>query len=152
MTRCHPAALLVAASLLLPVSAAHASSSQASEEAAVRKPLEAYLRGHVTGDGRHFREAFWPEGHLVFVRDGKLSMLSAEAFAARASGKPGDPKVRRSIERVEVTGNAAIATVLLDGPTHRITDYMTLLAVNGEWRIIHKSFHAEPKVGTAATR
>jgi hypothetical protein len=128
------------------------ASSPATTEAAVRKPLEAYLRGHETGDGRHFREAFWPEGHLVFVRDGKLTTLSAEAFAARASGKPGDTKVRRSIERVEVAGNTAIATVLLDGPTHRITDYMTLLAVNGEWRIIHKSFHAEPKAGAAAAR
>jgi len=149
MTRCLPAALLFAAPLLLTSASVRA---QSPEEAAVRKPLEAYLRGHVTGDGRHMREAFWPEGHLVFVKEGKLTTLSAEAFAARFSGKRGDPQVRRSIERVEVAGNAATATVLLDGPTHRITDYMTLLKVDGAWRIIHKSFHAEPKVGTAATR
>jgi hypothetical protein len=149
MTRCLPAALLFAAPLLLTSASVRA---QSPEEAAVRKPLEAYLRGHVTGDGAHFREAFWPEGHLVFIKDGKLTTLSAEAFAARASGKPGDPKVRRSIEHVEVAGNAATATVLLDGPTHRITDYMTLLKVDATWRIIHKSFHTQPKAGAAAAR
>ena len=44
-----------------------------------------------------------------------------------------------------MSGDAAIAVLTLDGPTHRITDYMTLLKRDGAWRIIHKSFHAEPK-------
>ncbi|HET9452015.1 MAG TPA: nuclear transport factor 2 family protein [Aggregicoccus sp.] len=151
MSRFFPILSLVPLLLTATLTLAEAPSAGA-REAAVRKPLEAYLRGHTTGDGRHFREAFWPEGHLVFVRDGKLTTLSAEAFAARASGKPGDPAVRRSIERVEVAGRAATATVLLDGPTNRITDFMTLLEVDGEWRIIHKSFHAEPKAGAAAAK
>jgi hypothetical protein len=136
---------LLAASLLL-------AATPSSEDAAVRRPLESYFRGQATGEGRYIREAFWPEGQLVFVKDGKLTTLSAEAFAARFSGKPSPhaAQVRRSIERVEVAGDAATATLVLDGPTHRITDYMTLLKLKGEWRIISKSFHAEPKPASAA--
>lgn len=138
---------LLAASLLLTATPAPTPE----EEAAVRRPLEAYLRAQATGEGRYIREAFWPEGQLVFVKDGKLATLSAEAFAARFSGKPAPhaAQVRRSIERVEVAGDAATATLVLDGPTHRITDYMTLLKLGGEWRIISKSFHAQPKPGAA---
>jgi hypothetical protein len=152
MNRCLPL-LAVSLSLLLTPALARASGD-ATADAAVRKPLEAYLEAQRTGDGALIRQAFWPEGHLVFVKDGKLTTLSAEAFAARFTGKPspGAEKVRRSIERVEVSGPAATATLVLDGPTHRITDFMTLLQVSGEWRIIHKSFYAEPKAGPAAAK
>jgi hypothetical protein len=148
MNRCLSMLALSLSLLLAPTLA------RAAEDAAVRKPLEAYLEAQCTGDGALIRQAFWPEGHLVFVKDGKLTTLSAEAFAQRFTGKPspGAEKVRRSIERVEVTGPAATATLVLDGPTHRITDFMTLLQVGGEWRIIHKSFHAEPKAGPAAAK
>ena len=76
MTRCHPAALLLAASLLLPVTTVHAS-----EEDAVRKPLEAYLRGHVTGDGRHMREAFWPEEPAPGAHRSQLAVPADAAVA-----------------------------------------------------------------------
>jgi hypothetical protein len=51
------------------------------------------------------------------------------------------------IESVDVTGNAAVAKIVLDYPTTRLTDYFTLLKVDGEWKIMNKIFYAEPKTG-----
>ncbi|MFN2412266.1 MAG: nuclear transport factor 2 family protein [Pyrinomonadaceae bacterium] len=49
------------------------------------------------------------------------------------------------MESVEVSGNAARPKIILDYPTVRFVDYMTLLKINGEWKIVSKVFHAEPK-------
>lgn len=38
---------------------------------------------------------------------------------------------------VDVTGNAALATVILDYPRARFTDYFTLLKISGEWKIVN---------------
>jgi hypothetical protein len=44
-----------------------------------------------------------------------------------------------------MAGDAATARVVLDYPAVRFVDYMTLLKVDGKWRIINKSFFADRK-------
>jgi hypothetical protein len=44
-----------------------------------------------------------------------------------------------------VVGDAAYAKLDLDYPKVRFTDYMTLLKVDGEWKIMSKVYNAEPK-------
>ena len=51
----------------------------------------------------------------------------------------------RSAIALDITGNAAIAKVVLDYPQVKFTDYMSLLKVDGTWMIVNKTFHAEPK-------
>lgn len=144
------AALFLALMLVLP-SAARAQSAAgtapAAEEAAVRVPLEAYLRGHATGDTSAFRRAFWKEAKLWFIRDGQLTSLTADEYIARGSGRPAadEAQRRRRIVSVHITGSAAVAVIELDYPATHFIDYMTLLKVGDEWRIINKSFHAMPR-------
>lgn len=121
--------------------------AQNSEEAAVRKPLESYLRGHATGDSAHFRAAFHPEAKLFWIRDGKLMQRTSAEYIARASGKPADDEAQRKrrIESLDIAGNSAIAKIVLDYPEVLITDYMSLLKVDGEWKIINKIFYVDSK-------
>lgn len=122
--------------------------AQTDEKAAVRIPLENYIKAHATGDPEYARKAFHTEGNMIWIRDGKYSMESLESFIKRAfTGKPAaDEKDRkRTIEAIDVVGNAAVAKVILDYPTVKFTDYFTLLKIEGEWKIINKSFHAEQK-------
>lgn len=124
-----------------------AADAQGVEEAGVRRAVELYFQGHATGNGDFFRKAFHPEAKVFSVRDGKLAQLTSEEFAARASGKPAPDEAlrKRTVESVDISGNAAFAKVVLDYPAVRFVDYMSLLKVEGEWRIVNKSFHAEPK-------
>lgn len=66
---------------------------------------------------------------------------------AGASGRPaGDEGQRkRWIESIDVAGNAGVAKVILDYPAVRFVDYLSLLKINGEWKIINKIFYSEPK-------
>lgn len=130
------------------------ATAQDAEKDAVRVPLENYLKGHATGDGEFFRKAFHTEGSLIFIREGKYTTRSFADYIAGASGKPAadEAKRKRWIESVDIAGNAASAKIILDYPTVRFVDYMSLLKINGEWKIINKSFYAEPKAATEAKK
>ena len=129
--------LLVTTLLAQPLFAAN---PQTAEQAAVRKPLEAYLQGHATGDGAHMRRAFLPSAHVEGIRDGKLLSWTAEEYIAGFKGTPADDESRRlrRIDSIDVTGNAAMARVTLDYPSGIFTDYFVLLKVDGEWKIANK--------------
>ena len=129
--------LLTAAWLSMPSSAL---AQQASEDAAARKPLEAYLQGHATGDGSFMRQAFLSSAHIEGIRDGKFLSWTAGEYIAGFKGKPAEDeaKRKRSIDQVDVTGNAAMARVTLDYPSGTFTDYFVLLKVDGEWKIANK--------------
>ena len=121
--------------------------AQDAEKAAVRVPLENYIKGHATGDGEYMKKAFHTEGNLIFIRDGKYTTRSFADYIAGFTGKPAadEAQRKRSIEAIDVNGNAAVAKIILDYPTAKLTDYMSLLKINGEWKIVNKIFTSEPK-------
>ena len=140
--------------LLIMVAAAAISYSQTSETDAVRVPLENYLKGHATGDGEYMKKAFHTEGHLMFIRDGKYTTRSFADYIAGFTGRPpaDEAQRKRRIESVDVAGNAAFAKIILDYPTVRFVDYMSLLKINGEWKIVNKSFYSEPKTAAPTSK
>lgn len=122
-------------------------SSTVTANAEARVPLENYIQGHATGNGDLMRKAFHTDAKVMAFRDGKLTNLTAEEFASRFNGKPAadEAQRKRRIEHVEITGNAGVGKIVLDYPTVTYTDYMSLLKVGDEWKIVNKVFYAEPK-------
>ena len=143
MKKCFFIALLS----MLFVAAGATAQAQTSEEAGVREAIEHYFQGHATGVGDHFRKAFHPDAKLFFIRDGKFSAWTLDEYVSRASGKPAadEAERKRSIASIDISGNAAVVKVLLDYPSVRFVDYMSMLKVDGQWKIVNKTFYAEPK-------
>lgn len=139
-----PALLL---SLVLLATLPAAAQAQPEIEA-VMVPLNAYLEGHATGSGDAMRRAFHPEAKLFWIAGDTLSILTSEQYIARMSGSPAPDEAdrRRHIASIDITGDVAVAKIELDYPTVFFTDYMTLVRIGGEWKIINKSFHrASPR-------
>jgi hypothetical protein len=113
-----------------------------ADEAAVREALEHYLQGHATGAGDHFRQAMHTGGTMYWVKDGTLATRPFPDYIAGAPGKPAEDESRRKrrIELVDITGDAAFGKIVLDYPGVTLTDYMTLLKVDGKWQIVAKAF------------
>ena len=132
---------LTAAMLLFGAVSALAQD-ESEEEAAVRAALQHYLLGHATGDGSHYEIVFHPEAKLFWIRDGALATRTSAEYIAGAGGQPATDEAqrRREITMVDVTGDAAVAKVVLDYPTATFTDYMSLLKIDGEWKIVNKTF------------
>ena len=124
------------------------SPQVAAVDAAVRAPLEAYLTGHATGSQEAFRAAFHPDAELWGTRNGTLIRMTAEDYIGRAGNgqaSADEAQRRRWIESIEVVGDTAYAKIVLDYPTVRFTDWMTLMKIDGRWLIVNKAFLAEPK-------
>jgi hypothetical protein len=121
--------------------------AQDPEEAGIRAALEHYLQGHATGDGAHMRVAFHPVAQLFWIVGDTLARRTSDSYAAGFTGRPADDEAgrRRRIVSIDRTGNAAMAKIELDYPTVRLVDYMSLLKVGNEWKIVNKIFYREAK-------
>ena len=137
----------LAFSLIAALLTAGAAAAQASEEAAVRAALQHYFNGQATGDGEHFKRVFHPDSKLFWVKDGQVAQRASAEYIGGASGRPAADEAQRKrwVESVDVAGDIAFAKVILDYPSVRFTDYMSLAKAGGEWRIVNKTYHAAPK-------
>ena len=121
--------------------------AELSEKEAVKIPLKNYLKGHALGKSEYMQKAFHTDGQLIFIRDGKYSTIEFKDFVSRVNRGPAKDEAMRKrwIESIDIAGNAATGKIILDYPNVRFTDYMALLKINGEWKIVNKTFYAERK-------
>lgn len=144
-------ASLAVLALALPAHAAAQAPStivaQVNEEAAVRAAIEAYLRSHATGEGSHVAGVFHPILQMLWVANDTLVRRTAAEFIGGFRGMPAADEARRRrwIASVDVFGTAAAARVVLDYPTVTFVDFFTLLKIEGEWKIVSKTFASQPK-------
>jgi Putative lumazine-binding len=115
---------------------------QASDEQEVRAVITQYFRGHATGDPAEMRKAFWPTAHIEGIREGKFVSWTAEEYCSRFSGNPAadESSRKRSIDRVEVSGTAAMAAATLVHGRTTFTDYFVLLKEGNTWKIANKVY------------
>jgi hypothetical protein len=137
--------------LALPVAALSLSGfalrPQADETAAIRQALQYYLDGHATGDPDVMARAFHPSARLQFIRDGAVAIRPLESYLGGMRGEPAadESERERRVVMIDYEGTAAVAEIELDYPSAVFTDYMQLLKVDGEWKIVNKIFHVERK-------
>jgi hypothetical protein len=119
---------------------------QGTDEAGVRAALNHYLQGHATGSAAEMRMAFLPTAHIEGIRDGKFVSWTAEEYASRFTGKPAadEGKRKRTIDRVDISGTAAMARATLVHGSTTFVDYFVLLKVDGEWKIANKVYTSSP--------
>lgn len=140
MRVCGP--VLVSASLLL----AAFAGGQASEEAAVRAAVNQYFKGHSTGQSAEMSAAFLPSAHIEGIRDGVFTSWTAAEYSGRFTGRSAADEAtrKRTIDHVEVSGSAAMASATLVHGATTFTDYFVLLKVNGNWKIANKVYSSRP--------
>ena len=123
-----------------------ANLAQTSEEQGVRAAVNQYLRGHATGDPAEMKKAFWPTAHIEGIREGKFVSWTVDEYVSRFSGKPAADEAsrRRTIDRVDVSGTAAMASATLVHGQTTFTDYFVLLKVGNDWKIANKVYSSRP--------
>jgi hypothetical protein len=134
--------LLLSASLLLVGYSTH----QASEVAAVRAAIDQYFKGHATARTDEMAAAFLPTAHIEGLRSGQFTSWTVNEYAGRFTGTPAADEAsrKRTIDRVDVSGTAAMASATLVHGATTFTDYFVLLKVNGAWKIANKVYSSRP--------
>lgn len=120
------------------------ASAQSAADREVRAVIEQYFKGHATGQAEEMRKPFLPTAHIEGLRNGVFTSWSVDQYVAGFRGQPAadEAKRKRTIDRVDVVGTAAMVKATLVHGTTTFTDYFVLLNVNGQWKIANKVYHA----------
>jgi hypothetical protein len=126
-----------------------AATRPSPDEQAIRQHIERYyFEGVRHSDTAAAHRAFHPVAVMYSIREGKLAERTISdwltAIAERAPNPPKPDAVQRRVVSVDVTGSAAVAKTELIQPEAVVTDYLSLLKVDGEWTVVGKIFDRRP--------
>lgn len=86
---------------------------------------------------------------MLFARDGHLVVVPIGEYITRVGSERRQPgevdSTERKVVSVDVVGDAAVAKLKLKRPDVVLTDYMSLLKVDGRWVIVNKIFTRETR-------
>lgn len=127
----------------------HAGQGSA-DEAAIRQAVQYYFDGGRNADSATMRKAFQTDvAHMFYVQDGRLVDVPIPEFVRRAgarrTGSFTPDTFARRVVMVDVAGTSAVAKLETITPTNVVVDYMALLKIGGEWRIVTKIFDRIPR-------
>ncbi len=119
--------------------------AQNADDDLVKKTLSYYLDGGTNNDFNTLKKAFHKEARMKYIRQGEYHDVNAIEFFEKAI-KPGPKQNRKtSIQSVSIAGNAASAILKIEYETFYFTDYMNLLKIKGEWKVVNKIFYRDKK-------
>jgi hypothetical protein len=115
----------------------------------VTKALSTYLDGLYHSDTDRLRAVFHPRAHYVSASDGTLLYRTMDEYFPIVDGRlsPASRGESRldAIVSIELAGPVtAVARVNCAIGQKYFTDVLSLIRIDGEWRIISKVFHSEP--------
>jgi len=117
------------------------AQSGAIEYTSIMKTLNYYLVGGTNNDFSMLEKAFHPNATMKFISDDDYKEVNAVQFFKNGI-KPGPAQNREiNILSIDVTGMAAQAKLAIKYETFTFYDYMNLLKIDDEWKIVSKIFY-----------
>lgn len=125
---------LAIVSLLLSV----ASIAQKADEEAVKACLENYM----SGDGDRMEKAFHPSATMKYIdaQSSEFKDVPIADFIARVRANTTKQDRKIEIVALNIEGNAANGKIKIETDKVIMYDYMNMLKINGEWKIVSKIF------------
>jgi ketosteroid isomerase-like protein len=130
------------------VGAASKPPERAAAEKSVLRAVQAYFDGVTNSDSTQLDLAFHPDAELsATLPNGRVYRAKYADWRKFTSGPKQDAtgKVNR-VANIDIMGNAAVVTTVLDWPRVRYVDYLSLIKTGAdEWKIVSKIWHQEAK-------
>lgn len=113
-------------------------AQEITDEAGVRACLEEYM----SGDGSRMEKAFHSSATMKYIdaTTGEFKDVPIADFIARAKANTNKSERKIEIVSVNVEGTAANGKIKIETDKVILYDYMNLLKINGEWKIVSKIF------------
>ena len=115
-----------------------------NEEPAVRECLQNYM----SGEADRIEKAFHPSATMKYIdiQSKEFKDVPIADFIARVKANTGARSDRKiEIASLNIEGNAAQAKIKIETDKVIMYDYMNLLKINGEWKIVSKIFSRQDK-------
>ena len=115
--------------------------AQNPDEALVKQTLNYYLDGGTNNDFDTLKKAFHDTATMKYIGNGEYKEVNAIEFF-KSVMKPGPKQDRDTkILSVDISGHAAHAKLEIRYKDFSFIDYMNLLKVDGEWKVVSKIFY-----------
>ncbi|WP_276501357.1 nuclear transport factor 2 family protein [Terrimonas pollutisoli] len=130
--------ICVLAILSLMLSVASIAQDKTVEEAAVRACLENYM----SGDGNRMEKAFHPSATMKYIdaKTNEFKDVPIADFIARVKANTNKSERKIEIVALNIEGNAANGKIRIESGDVILYDYMNMLKIDGEWKIVSKIF------------
>lgn len=121
------------------------STAQNDDYKAVATTVSYYLDGGTNNDFETLKKAFHKDAKMKFVsKDGYKEVNVIEFF--KKVMKPGPKQNRKTrIKNISVTGTVALAELEIEYPTFFFIDHMSLLKIDGTWKVVTKTYYRKQK-------
>ncbi|MEE9363580.1 MAG: nuclear transport factor 2 family protein [Cellulophaga sp.] len=131
--------------LLVSVSVLTTTFAQKYDYNLVEKTVSYYLDGGSNNDYETLKKAFHKDATMKFISKGEYKEVNALEFFKKVI-KPGPKSTRiTNISYINISGNTANAKLEIEYPTFMFIDYMNLLKIDGEWKVVSKIYHRKSK-------
>jgi len=109
-----------------------------TDEEAVKACLENYM----SGDGDRMEKAFHPSATMKYIdiSTNEFKDVPIADFIARVKANTTKQERKIEIATLNIEGNAANGKIKIETDKVIMYDYMNMLKINGEWKIVSKIF------------
>ncbi|EOZ96683.1 hypothetical protein A33Q_2453 [Indibacter alkaliphilus LW1] len=118
------------------------------EKKAIEATVQLYFDGMVERDRNKLDQAFDPSARLIGYRGDQFTVTPYEDWASgTASGtQKRDPKdFDNRLLEIEIKGYTAVVRTELFWPGVYYYDFLTLVKIDGDWKIVHKTWYEEKR-------
>lgn len=112
----------------------------------IEKALNSYLNGDMNKKYNVLEKSFHPNAMMKYVstKYGYKEYNALEVFKGD-DGKTPEKNRKNKITFIDITGKAASAKLEITYPKITVIDYVSLLKIEGEWKIVSKVFSRKGK-------
>ena len=112
--------------------------AQNAEEAGVRECLQNYM----SGQADRVEKAFHPSATMKYIdaQTNEFKDVPIAEYIARVKANTNRTERKIEIVSLNIEGTAAQAKIKIESGNVVLYDYMNMLKINGEWKIVSKIF------------
>lgn len=128
--------------LLVIVFATTTSLSSFAQTSADETAVRACLQDYMSGDGNRMEKAFHTSASMKYidVKTGEFKDVPIAEFISRVKANTTKQERKIEIVSVNIEGTAATGKIRIETDKSVLYDYMNMLKINNEWKIVSKIF------------
>ena len=129
--------------LLTTVTSLKTIAQPVNDETAVKACLQDYM----SGDGNRMEKAFHTSASMKYIdtKTGEFKDVPIAEFIARVKANTSRQERKIEIVSVNIEGAAATGKIRIETEKSVLYDYMNMLKINNEWKIVSKIFSRTDK-------
>jgi len=113
------------------------------EKSRVAAAVAQYVLAAATADEAGLRSVFHPSASIVGNYQGAVEWLSLDAYVqeVRGANLPPNPNPEWTLTAITILADTAVAEIDDQFGSMRFSNFLSLLRIDGEWKIVAKLYH-----------